>query len=189
MHSRPVVVAFVFAIVLALGSPFAVGPTPPAVAQDATPAVASPVRGERRLRRSGRYRRWSSSVPGVPRYGQPHRHSRGRLPRLGPLLERRSAPPGGAADDGPARRGGVHPRLRLRPPGDLRQHRRGRLRQPQRPHRPAPHRPGGRRRSARPAAGGGGPRPLCPGGPLPGWPLRATLRQHLPRRGRRSGSR
>ena len=42
MHSRPVVVAFVFAIVLALGRPFAVGPTPHAVAQDATPAVASP---------------------------------------------------------------------------------------------------------------------------------------------------
>jgi pimeloyl-ACP methyl ester carboxylesterase len=42
MHSRPVVVAFVFAIVLALGRPLAVGPTPHAVAQDATPAVASP---------------------------------------------------------------------------------------------------------------------------------------------------
>ena len=32
---------------------------------------------------------------------------------------------------------------------------------------------------------GGGPRSLRPGGPLAGWPLRAALRQHLPRRGHR----
>jgi pimeloyl-ACP methyl ester carboxylesterase len=42
MRSRPVVVAFVFAIVLALVNPFAVGPAPRATAQNATPAVASP---------------------------------------------------------------------------------------------------------------------------------------------------
>ena len=59
------------------------------------------------------------------------------------------------------------------------------LPQPQRRHRPAPHRPGGGGRAPRAAAGGGGSRPLRPGRPLPGRLLRAALRRHLPRRGRR----
>ena len=43
--------------------------------------------------------------------------------------------------------------------------------------RPAPHRPGDGGRAARAAAGGGGPRSLRPGRPLVGRLLRAALRQ------------
>ena len=51
--------------------------------------------------------------------GQPHRRAGGRRQLVRPLLERRPAPPRCAADHGAARGGQVHPRLRLRPPGDL----------------------------------------------------------------------
>ena len=131
MHRRPVLVAFVFAITFVLVCPFPIDPAPHATAaQSATPGVASAVPA------SGDFA-GLVDIGGRSLYLECHGTGSPTVMLVagyrasGPLLERRSAPPGRAADHGAARRGGDHPRLCLRPPWDLRQHRRGRRRQPQ----------------------------------------------------------
>ena len=113
MRRTPVLVLLVLTLALPI----------PALAQSATPA-ASPVPA------SGDFA-GLVDIGGRKLYlechgdGQSHRRAGGGLPRVWPLLDGRLAPPGCAADDGPARGGRVHPRLYLRPPRHRRHHRRG----------------------------------------------------------------
>ena len=99
-------------IVLTLSLPI------PALAQSATPAASSPSAA------SGDFAGLVDiggplALPGVPRRrAVPPSCSMAGYRASGRYWTRRSAPPRRAADDGPARRGRVHPRLRLRPPGD-----------------------------------------------------------------------
>ena len=159
MDRIPTHSAFALATVLAIVGTLAVGPTPRAPASP----VAMGIFG------SGRYWR-PIALPGVPRPGQPHGRPRSRAPTPRRRLEPGRSAAGRWRGHGPSRGRRLHPRLRLRPPGDNGEVNpdvdRWSFSEPQRPGSPAAHGAGDGGRPARAARGRGCPWPLRPGRPL-----------------------